>query len=136
MTPCCLALLTRRQALKIYIQSRSAVLNDKAAILLQLEDFVERKSVLPEVADIDLYDEALESLLPNSHQAWADIIGELRWLCVKASPKNEELSLKCFQACLSRDDLAHAQQVEVLPDSLLCNPYSHTRAYLFRKVAF
>jgi N-terminal acetyltransferase B complex non-catalytic subunit len=99
------------QALKIYIRSRSPQLPEKSAILLHLEELPERNPPLSDIEAVELYDEALDEILPQSNETWERIIGQLRWQCVKASPKNEELSLKCFQACLSKGALDHARQV-------------------------
>lgn len=67
--------------------------------------------MLTDLAAIELYEDALEAVLPGSRESWIKIIGELRWRCVKAIPKNEDVSLTCFQTCLSKDDLDHARQV-------------------------
>jgi N-terminal acetyltransferase B complex non-catalytic subunit len=99
------------QALKIYIRSRSPQVPEKNAVLLHLEELPERKPPVADIEAIELYDEALEEALPKSGETWERIIGPLRWQCVKAQPKNEDLSLKCFQACLSKGALDHARQV-------------------------
>ncbi|KAF4637117.1 hypothetical protein G7Y89_g955 [Cudoniella acicularis] len=98
------------EALKIFIRSHSPLVSEKAAIILHLEELVERKLVIPELETIELYDEAFENVLPEPQESWERIVGELRWLCVKSQPKNEDLSLKCFEACLAKDDLEHAKQ--------------------------
>jgi N-terminal acetyltransferase B complex non-catalytic subunit len=72
---------------------------------------VARKSALLDLAAVELYEDALEEVLPGSRDNWIRIIGELRWQCIKASPKDEDTSLVCLQTCLSRDDLDHARQV-------------------------
>lgn len=74
-----------------------------------------RKPAISDLAAVELYEDALEEVLPGSQNTWINIIGELRWQCVKASPKNEDTSLVCLQTCLSRDDLDHARQVYCLP---------------------
>lgn len=70
-----------------------------------------RNTVLSDLAAIELYEDALEEVLPGSQESWIKTIGELRWRLVKACPKNEDTSLTCLQTCLSRDDLDHARQV-------------------------
>ncbi len=102
------------QALKIYIRSRSSQIAEKSAVLIHLEELAGRKPALSDFDAIELYDEALGEILLDSHESWGKIIGELRWQCVKSAPKNEDASLKCFQACLSMDDLDHARQVKLL----------------------
>ena len=67
--------------------------------------------MLVDLEAIDLYDDAFGEVLPHRGETWENIIGEIRWQCVKATPKNEELALKCFQSCLLKDDLEHARQV-------------------------
>lgn len=62
---------------------------------------------------LDLYDDSLQEVLPASGEHWAQVIGEMRWQSVKASPKNEETSIKCFQRCLAMNDLDHARQVSL-----------------------
>lgn len=99
------------EALKLYIQSRLPALSDKSAVILHLEELVEKKLVISELETIELYDEAFGEVLPEPHESWDRIIGELRWLSVKSQPKNEDLSLKCFEACLAKDDLEHAKQI-------------------------
>jgi N-terminal acetyltransferase B complex non-catalytic subunit len=103
--------------LKIYIRSRSPQLPEKYAVLLHLEELAERKPPLSDIEAIDLYDEALEEVLPESSETWEKVIGQLRWHCVKATPKNEDLGTKCFQACFSKGDLDHARQVRQSPAS-------------------
>lgn len=76
-----------------------------------MEELAERKSALTDLESIELYDEALGEVMPESQEGWGRIIGELRWQCVKARPKDEDLSLKSFQACLGKNDLEHAKQV-------------------------
>lgn len=80
-------------------------------MLLHIEEIVARKSALSDLAAVELYEDALEEVLPGSRDNWIRTIGELRWQCVKAFPKNEDTSLMCLQTCLSRDDLDHARQV-------------------------
>jgi hypothetical protein len=93
-------------------------------VLLHLEELAEKKKVLEDLETVELYDEAFEEVLPGSQESWGRIIGELRWQCVKAQPKNEDLSLKCFQACLGKDDLEHSKQVNlvhIVPHSKYAN---------------
>jgi N-terminal acetyltransferase B complex non-catalytic subunit len=111
---CSLLLTISSQALKIYIRSRSPQFPEKSAVLLHLEELPERKPPFSDIDAIELYEEALEQVLPESNETWERIIGQLRWQCVKTSPKNEDLSLKCFQACFSKGDLDHARQVSYL----------------------
>ena len=95
---------------------------EKSAVLLYLEELPERKPPLLDIEAIELYDEALDEVLPESNESWERIIGQLRWQCVKSSPKNEDLSLKCFQVCLSKGALDHARQV--------CQPFYILNLYL------
>ncbi|TVY80385.1 N-terminal acetyltransferase B complex subunit arm1 [Lachnellula suecica] len=99
------------EALKIYIRSRSPLLSEKQAVILHLEQLAEKKKVLEELESVELYDEAFGEVLPGPQESWERVIGELRWLCVKSQPKNEDLSLKCFQACLGKHDMEHAKQI-------------------------
>lgn len=78
---------------------------------MHLEELAEKKTPLSELVVAELYDDALSEVLPDPQEHWARIVGELRWQYVKASPKNEDTSVKCFQACLARNDLDHARQV-------------------------
>lgn len=86
-------------------------------MLSHLENLVARNPPLTEFDAIELYDEALEKVLPAAKENWTKTVGELRWQCVKATPKNEDASLKCFQVCLAREDLDHARQVSVYPSA-------------------
>ncbi|TVY35515.1 N-terminal acetyltransferase B complex subunit [Lachnellula subtilissima] len=99
------------EALKVYIRSRSPLLAEKQAVLLHLDELAEKKKAIAELETVELYDEAFGEVLPEPQESWDRIIGELRWLCVKSQPKNEDLSLKCFQACLRKGDLEHAKQI-------------------------
>jgi N-terminal acetyltransferase B complex non-catalytic subunit len=85
--------------------------SENSAVLLHLEELPDRKPPLSDIEAIELYDEALDEVLPESNETWEKTIGQLRWQCVKAQPKNEDLSLKCFQACFSKGALDHARQV-------------------------
>ncbi|XMA19495.1 hypothetical protein WAI453_012286 [Rhynchosporium graminicola] len=98
------------EALKIYIRALSPQSTEKSAVLVYLEELAEKKTALSELVVAELYDDALNEVLPETQEHWASIIGELRWQCVKAAPKNEDTGLKCFQACLARNDLDHARQ--------------------------
>jgi len=99
------------QALKINIRSRSSLISEKSSVLVHLEELVGRKPPLTDPEAIELYDEALSEVLQDPQGTWAKIIGEVRWQCVKATPKNEDFSLKCFEECIANDDLDHARQV-------------------------
>lgn len=59
---------------------------------------------------IELYNHTVTWVLPTSSEKWAQIVGELWWQCVKASPKDENKSRNAFKACLGKDDLDHARQ--------------------------
>lgn len=111
--------LTLCQALKIYIRSLSPQVTEKSAVLQHLLELAENKPALSQLVVIELYDDALGEVIPDSQEYWARIIGELRWQYVKSSPKDEESSSKCFQACLANDDLDHARQVSQKPINLL-----------------
>jgi N-terminal acetyltransferase B complex non-catalytic subunit len=111
------------QALKIYIRSRSPLITEKSAVLLHLEELPSRKTPIRDLEVITLYDEAWGEIFPNKQGSWPQTIGELRWQAVKASPKNEEDTLKCFQECLANDDLDHARQVRYDPQAP--SPYSN-----------
>lgn len=84
--------------------------SEKAAVLLHLEELAEKKTALSELVVLEMYDDALQEVIPDPQEHWARIVGELRWQYVKSSPKNEETSLKCFRACLENHDLDHARQ--------------------------
>ena len=99
------------QALKTYIRSRSLHVSEKSAVLLHLEELSEKKSPVSDIEAVELYEEALGEVLPESTETWERVIGHLRWQCVKAWPKNEDLSLNCFQACFSKGALDYARQV-------------------------
>lgn len=62
--------------------------------------------------ELDLYDEGLRVLFPESHSHSAEgrAICKMRADAVKAAPKDEKLTLACFRACLKRDSLEYAQQ--------------------------
>ncbi len=99
------------QALKIYIRSLLPQATEISAVILHLEELVNKRPGFLDLAVIELYENALEEVLPGSRESWINTIGELRWQCVKANPKHEDTSLIGLQACLSRDDLDHARQV-------------------------
>ncbi|CAD6448066.1 2ed61336-c5c5-4340-ab1c-4ca208159de1 [Sclerotinia trifoliorum] len=99
------------EAFKIYIRSRSSVQSERDVVLPHLEDLVNKKVIITDQEDIDLYDDALVNAIPEAGSIWARTIGELRWQCVKAYPKQEDSALKSFKACLSERDWEHAQQI-------------------------
>ena len=98
------------QALRIYIRAFLPQASEKTAVLLHLEELAEKKTAFSELVALELYDDALQEVVPEPRQHWARIIGEMRWQYVKSSPKDEETSLKCFRACLEHNDLDHARQ--------------------------
>ncbi|CZR50694.1 uncharacterized protein PAC_00568 [Phialocephala subalpina] len=115
------------EAVKTYIRSLLPQASEKSAVFIHLEELVNRKSSLSDLAAIDLYEDAFEEVLPGARESWIKTIGELRWQCVKTLPKQEDICLKCFRACLDRDDLDHARQIA---NSLEKNfPKSHS--YIF-----
>ncbi|RDL34632.1 uncharacterized protein BP5553_07760 [Venustampulla echinocandica] len=119
------------EALKVFIRSRSPLASEKAAVLLHLEGLAERKFVLKDQESIELYDEALGEVMPQQQEGWGRIIGELRWQCVKARPKDEDLSLKSFEACLGKGDLEHAKQIS----NSLEKSFPSSHAYPFWNIA-
>lgn len=89
------------------------------------------KRVLKDLDAIQIYDETLELILPNSGETWARIIGYLRLELVKAMPKDADASRACFRACLAKEDYEHARQIA---NSLEKNfPSSHE--YVFWNIA-
>ncbi len=60
---------------------------------------------------LDLYDEGLRVLFPERRSAETKAICKMRADAVKAAPKDEKLTLACFRACLKREGLEYAQQV-------------------------
>lgn len=81
-------------------------------MLIHIEELSGRKPPITDLEAIELYDEALGEVLPETgSSSWGKSIGELRWQLVKSSPKDEDTVLKCFQECLSNGDLDHARQV-------------------------
>ncbi|TVY35438.1 N-alpha-acetyltransferase 25,NatB auxiliary subunit [Lachnellula occidentalis] len=119
------------EALKVYIRSRSPLLAEKQAVLLHLEELAEKKKAIADLETVELYDEAFGEVLPEPQESWDRIIGELRWQCVKSQPKNEDLSLKCFQACLGKGDLEHAKQIS----NSLEKTFSNNHSYVFWNIA-
>jgi N-terminal acetyltransferase B complex non-catalytic subunit len=107
------------QALKTFIRSQSPSIAEKAQVLIILEVLPTKKPPVKDLDAIDLYDEALESVLPEQQTSWGKVVGELRCHSVKASPKDEALSRKCLKACLSKGDLDHARQVYFQPSASL-----------------
>lgn len=87
------------------------LITDKSLALSRIEEVLEETSLITDFNAIELYDRALEELLPESPEHWANIIGELRWRFVKSNPKDENSCKDCFQACLLKSDLDHAIKV-------------------------
>jgi N-terminal acetyltransferase B complex non-catalytic subunit len=86
-------------------------LTEKAAVALHLEELPSRKLIFKDLETIQVYEEAFGEVFPGLEESWARIIGEIRWQCVKSSPKDEEISLDCFKECLAQHDIDHARQV-------------------------
>ncbi|KAI1005849.1 hypothetical protein K3495_g2373 [Podosphaera aphanis] len=99
------------EALKFHIRGKLRQFSDRSTILLHLEELRSRKPPISDLDATDLYSEVLDEILPDCLESWARIIGELKWECVKLSPKNEALCLKALEACLFKDDLHHARQI-------------------------
>ena len=99
------------QALKIYIKSQSSSISERSQVLISLETLATRKPPITDIEAIDLYDEALGTIVPEQQESWQKIIGEMRYQSVKSAPKDEPLSRNCLKACLSKGDLDHARQV-------------------------
>jgi N-terminal acetyltransferase B complex non-catalytic subunit len=78
---------------------------------LQLEELVLSKRVLTDLNALQIYDEALELILPKSGENWARIIGHLRLKLVKTLPKDVDAGRACFRACLAKEDYEHAKHI-------------------------
>ncbi|CCU78903.1 cytoskeleton organisation protein/Dec1 [Blumeria hordei DH14] len=106
------------EAFKLYILGLSAQFKNKSVILQNLEEVACRKPPISNPDAIEFYAEILEEVLPGCNQTWAKIIGELKFQCIKLTPKKEDLCLKGFEACILKNDLNHARQIseECLPD--------------------
>lgn len=98
-----------------------SVLSEQSAVLLHIEELAGKKLPIKDLEALDLYDEALREVLTDKEKGWGKTIGELRWQYVKASPKDEQNVLKCFQECLANGDLDHARQVS--EDSVMLSWY-------------
>ncbi|KAG9236907.1 N-acetyltransferase B complex non catalytic subunit-domain-containing protein [Amylocarpus encephaloides] len=119
------------EALKLLIRARSPLVTEKAAVVAHLEELPQKKPILTDLEIIELYEEAFSDVLPGPQESWDRILGELRWQCVKALPKNEDLSKKCFEACLAKDDIDHARQIS----NSLEKTFPNTHAYIFWNIA-
>lgn len=117
--------------MKIYIRSRSSQLTEKSAVLIHIEEIAVRKLPVTDLEAIELYDEALNEVLPETGSHWGPTIGEMRWQCVKTASKNEETALKCFQECLSHGDLDHARQIS----NILEKSFPSNHAYIFWNIS-
>lgn len=95
----------------MYIRSRSHLASEKDAVTSSIKELVSKQQGVKDATDLDLYDESFENVTLVPTLTWGALIGELRWQSVKSAPKDEDLALKCFQACLSHEDWEHAQQV-------------------------
>ncbi|CAG8961090.1 hypothetical protein HYFRA_00002633 [Hymenoscyphus fraxineus] len=119
------------QALKIFIRARSPLASEQAAVLAHLEELPKRKQPLTDLEAIELYEEAFGEVVPEPQDDWIRIIGEARWQCVKAIPKNEDVSKKCFEACLEKNDIDHARQIS----NSLEKSFPSNHAYIFWNIA-
>ncbi|CAD6503993.1 BgTH12-05734 [Blumeria graminis f. sp. triticale] len=99
------------EAFKLYILGLSAQFKNKSVILQNLEEVACRKPPLSNPDAIEFYAEILEEVLPGCNQTWAKIVGELKFQCIKTTPKKEDLCLKGFEACILKYDLDHARQI-------------------------
>ncbi|POS84809.1 hypothetical protein EPUL_001729 [Erysiphe pulchra] len=100
------------EALKLYICGKTSSLPEKLAILAQIEEFAHREPFISNPDIIDLYEEIVAEIIPESTEIWIKTIGELRWKYVKLSPRDENLCLQALMACLSNDDFDHARQAQ------------------------
>lgn len=84
---------------------------DRGLVLLQLEKLTSKSPPLADLDALELYDEALQEVLPDSLLGWARIIGEQWLLRVKVNPTDEEGNSESFRQCLLHEDYDHAQQI-------------------------
>ena len=87
------------------------LVSDKSLALIRIEEFLEENRPITDLNIVDLYDYALEEILPDAPESWATFVGELRWRFVRSNPKDEVASKECFKACLLKGDLDHAIKV-------------------------
>ncbi|RKF51363.1 N-terminal acetyltransferase B complex subunit arm1 [Golovinomyces cichoracearum] len=118
------------EALKIYVHGKSIHLSENLKILVHIEELACREPFLSNPDAIDLYDETITEILPDSLETWAKTIGELRWKSVKLSSKNEKLCLDALKACLSKDDLDHARKIV----NVMEKNFQKNRNYIFWNV--
>ncbi|RKF64168.1 Phagocyte signaling-impaired protein [Erysiphe neolycopersici] len=115
------------EALKLYICGKTSSLPEKLSIIAQIEELAHREPFILNPDIIDLYEEILVEILPESTEIWIKTIGELRWKYVKLSPKDEHLCLQALMACLSNDDFDHARQIV----NVIEKNFSKNRNYIF-----
>ncbi|RKF82671.1 putative cytoskeleton organization protein [Golovinomyces cichoracearum] len=118
------------EALKTYVRGKSILVSENLKILVQIEELACREPFLSNPDAIDLYDETITEILPDSLETWAKTIGELRWKSVKLSSKNEKLCLDALKACLSKDDLDHARKIV----NVMEKNFQKNRNYIFWNV--
>ncbi|RKF76353.1 N-terminal acetyltransferase B complex subunit arm1 [Golovinomyces cichoracearum] len=118
------------EALKIYVRGKSNLVSENLKILVQIEELACREPCLSNPDAIDLYDETITGILPDSLETWAKTIGELRWKSVKLSSKNEKLCLDALEACLSKNDLDHARKIV----NVMEKNFQKNRNYIFWNV--
>jgi hypothetical protein len=91
--------------------SRMPFLADNSFVLIRIEEVLEEASTITDFNIVDIYDIAFQEVLPESYDAWASSIGELRWRFVKGNPKDEDACVECFKACFLKDDIDRAIKV-------------------------
>lgn len=85
-----------------------------------MQNLVEKQVACADLDVLNLYDEAWTALFPSSSVESTTNLGKLRLFAAKARSKDEKFCKTCLFICLSRDDLANSQQVNL--SSLVSRP--------------
>jgi hypothetical protein len=104
------------QAIRCLIQANHTLVTERAQAYLLLCALAEpgRSQVITAADELDVYDEACKHLSKGQDGGeMSTIICKIRLAAVRAKPKDENLAVACFRACLKRCNWDYAQQVRL-----------------------
>jgi len=100
------------QAVEVAARSRSDNAADRTFGREAVQAMINDNTIIKDVDALDLYEFAIDGLEMDHSKT----IGVLRARLVKALPKDQQSSVKCFEACMWHSDWENAQEV-LCPDA-------------------
>lgn len=107
------------KAVKTWVRSSQPSESERLAVLRSIKEMVDAMTAartgLKDLADVELYAKSLyEYTHVNPDFGVVLLLGQLRFLSVRTTPKDEEMGKQCFEACVALEDYKNAQQVGLI----------------------